>query len=106
MIMKSKSILFALFTSSLLAVGQQMHNNATGDYKHPQLAEKAAEMQKATAANDTNTYVVEFVQNLNYKDQTNNSLKIKSTRKRKPATPQTTALPKQNSDYKHPQGLH
>lgn len=102
-----KNILVSII--SFLAIGasaQQMNTSASGDYKHPQMARKAQEVEAERLAQDKTTYELVYERNLNYKDQTNNLIKVKGTAKKENnSAPTNTDMQWKNADYKHSNGL-
>ncbi len=99
-------ILILLFVIVAGASAQQMNTASSGDYKHPQMAQKAQVAEAEKLAKDTSTQELVYDQNPNYKDQTNNTLKVKGKRpKQNNNSPSNTDRRRMNADYKHPNGL-
>lgn len=102
-----KHLLISLFVIVALGVSaQQMNTGSSGDYKHPQMAQKAQAAEAEKLAKDTTTQELVLDQNPNYKDQTNNTLKVKGKRpKQNSNSPSNTDRRRSNADYKHANGL-
>jgi len=101
-----KYILISIITFiGLSASAQQMNTGSSHDYKHPQMAQKAKQEEQAKLAKDTSKYELVYDKTDNYKNQTNNTLKVKGRRKKNKNNAPTNTDPNMTADYKHPHGL-
>lgn len=90
---------------ALGASAQQLTMGSSADYKHPQLAAKAKKAEQEAIAKDTSTTELVFDKNSNYKDQTNNTLKVKGRKKKSSESSPSNTDPNRQADYKHSNGL-
>ncbi|HTF81552.1 MAG TPA: hypothetical protein VL947_07500 [Cytophagales bacterium] len=104
--MKKKIIISIISFVALSASAQHFHTGSSGDYKHPQMAQKAQAAEAEKLAADTSTHELVYEKNDNYKDQTNNVLRVKGRRKKTTNdAPTNTDTRRRQGDYKHPNGL-
>lgn len=102
--MKAK-IIISIFGFMAFGASAQLSIGSSADYKHPQLAAKAKKAEQEALAKDKSTTELVFDKNSNYKDQTNNRLKVIGRKRKSNESSPSNTDPNRKADYKHSNGL-